>query len=243
MRAAHSNPCSGIRRYKEKKRERFLSAEEIGRLGKTLGEAARTRTENAGVIAAIRLLIFTGMRLGEVRHLQWRHIQADRAALRLEESKTGPKTIHLNAPALEIINHIKQTPDAPWVFPGERGDGPISVTRIESAWRRLRKEPGSPTVGCTIFAIPLPASAPAVGCPCRSSALCSATLSQRRRRATRTLPQIPLQQAADMIGPKDRRRHGWPIRESGTDRQKSAGSPWLGLAPEKRGSPMLRLPQ
>jgi integrase len=142
LRPAKTNPCQEVRRYKERKRERFLSTDELARLGRALAEAERARTEHIGTISAIRLLVFTGMRLGEVRGLQWRNVDAERVCLRLEDSKTGPKTVHLNAPALEVLSGITQTADSPWVFVSDAEDEPLSVWRIESTWRRIRKQAG-----------------------------------------------------------------------------------------------------
>jgi integrase len=68
LRPAFTNPCRGVRKYKEKKRERFLSREELGRLGDAL------RIEEAfapSAVACIRLLLLTGCRLGEIQTLKW----------------------------------------------------------------------------------------------------------------------------------------------------------------------------
>ena len=47
LRSDGSNPCRHVEKYKEAKRERFLSAEELTRLGDVLSEAERTATEVA----------------------------------------------------------------------------------------------------------------------------------------------------------------------------------------------------
>src|SRR5262249_1518296 len=115
------------------------SGDELAKLGAALGEAEHAQLEHRGAVATVRLLILTGMRLGEVLGLQWRHIDRDRNCLRLDESKTGPKVVHLNAPALEVLNSIKQRADCRWVIAAGEGDTALSVWKIESAWRRIRK--------------------------------------------------------------------------------------------------------
>src|SRR5262249_31527720 len=80
----------------------------------------------------------TGMRLGEVLGLQWRHVDRDRNSLRLDDSKTGPKTVHLNAPALEVLTGITQRADCRWVIAADEDDDPLSVWKIESASPRIR---------------------------------------------------------------------------------------------------------
>jgi Phage integrase central domain len=51
---SEANPCRGIDRYKENKRERFLSAAELSRLGETLQEAEEQQVLTPYAIAAIR---------------------------------------------------------------------------------------------------------------------------------------------------------------------------------------------
>ena len=53
--------------------------------------------------AAIRLLLFTGCRLREILHLKWEHVDLERGLLFLADSKTGRKTVILNAPALAVL--------------------------------------------------------------------------------------------------------------------------------------------
>jgi hypothetical protein len=66
LRPEHSNPCRGIERYAEKKRERFYSDAELARLGAALNQAERDGTAAPAALNAIRLLALTGCRLDEV---------------------------------------------------------------------------------------------------------------------------------------------------------------------------------
>ena len=79
LRPAGKNPCRSVRRYKERKRERFLTAEEIRRLGRVLmeAEAEAEGSVPVHVVAAIRLLMLTGCRLGEVLSLRWDDVDRD----------------------------------------------------------------------------------------------------------------------------------------------------------------------
>ena len=91
------------------------------------------------VPAAIRLLIFTGMRVGEVLNLTWESVDFDRCLLHLTESKTGPKVIFLNEPALEVLHHqIELTGSGEWVFPGKEPDKPL--TPFSKTWARILKK-------------------------------------------------------------------------------------------------------
>jgi len=135
-----SNPCRHVERYRERKMERFLSAEELGRLGTVLAEAERTATERPSVIAAIRLLIFTGARLGEILGLRWVHVDFEWTCIRLPESKTGAKVIHLSAPALEVLNGVERREDNPWVIAGREQGKPL--VNLRKPWHRIREAAG-----------------------------------------------------------------------------------------------------
>jgi integrase len=99
----NSNPCRHIQKFKEAKRRRFLSTDELGRLGAALANAEKTATEPPEAIAAIRMLIFSGARLSEILTLQWGFVNSELGALVLPDSKTGFKTIPLSGPARQLL--------------------------------------------------------------------------------------------------------------------------------------------
>lgn len=121
------NPARGIDKFREQHRERFLSVDELVRLGAAIREAETVgvpwqtdpakktkhlRKANRETIisehaaAALRLLIFTGARLREILHLKWEHVDFERGLLLLPDSKTGKKTIVLNGPALAVLSAL-----------------------------------------------------------------------------------------------------------------------------------------
>ena len=89
LRPDGSNPCLHVKRFKEEKRERFLSAEEFQRLGTVLDEILADGSETRSAVAAIRLLMLTGCRLSEIQKLRWEHVDLETGELRLPDSKTG----------------------------------------------------------------------------------------------------------------------------------------------------------
>jgi integrase len=146
-RPQNTNPTEHIRRYKETKRERLISEDELSRLAEVLDEVEEsghvTVSPDGGgmevlpsIPAAIRLLIFTGMRVGEVINLKWDSVDFERRVLQLSESKTGPKVVFLNEPALEILQHqLEISPASEWVFLGKELDSP--QTPFSKTWARI----------------------------------------------------------------------------------------------------------
>jgi len=133
----HSNPTLHVKKYKESKRERFLSPDELGRLSDVLNELERTGKEMPSVIAAIRLLIATGARMSEILTLRWDWVNLDKRRLELPDSKTGAKFIHLNGLAMEILSAIDRDPENPHVISG--GKSGQHLVNLQKPWRRIRK--------------------------------------------------------------------------------------------------------
>ena len=130
-----SNPCTGIRRYRRKGRERFLSEPELRRLARVLGSH---ETRHPRHVAFIRLLLLTGCRKSEILTLQWSDCREGRLFLR--DGKTGPRTVWLSSPARAVLDGLPRK--SRWVFPSPQRQGPISTTVFERFWRRVREEAG-----------------------------------------------------------------------------------------------------
>lgn len=133
------NPARGIKLNKGRKIERFLSAGELARLGEALAAAERAG-DNPTAIAAIRLLLLSGCRKNEILALRWECVDLERSALRLRDSKSGPKVIPLGAPALDVLAKLPRREGAPWVFPASRGDG--HLVGLPHIWKRVTKAAG-----------------------------------------------------------------------------------------------------
>ena len=136
LRPDGTNPCRHVERYPERKLERFLSEVELARLSEALAEAERTRTELPGVLAAIRLLLFTGARLSEILTLQWEHVDMDGQRLRIPDSKTGAKTIYLPPAALEVLAGLERRDDNPYVIVGAKHGS--HLVNLRKPWGRIR---------------------------------------------------------------------------------------------------------
>lgn len=131
------NPCRHIERYPVKERQRFLSDHEIERLGGVLNTVEREGSESPYVVAAIRLLIFTGARLSEILTLRWNEVDFERALLLLPDSKTGAKPIYLSAPALKVLTSLPRIQGNPYVVCG--GKHGAHLVNLQKPWRRIRQ--------------------------------------------------------------------------------------------------------
>ncbi|MEO8883177.1 MAG: site-specific integrase, partial [Devosia sp.] len=140
LRLAGENPCRHIDKYRENKRERFLSPRELA----ALGEALSGSTVDIYAVAAVRLLLFTGARLSEILTLKWAWVDMDRGVIRLPDSKTGAKTIYLNAPALSVLSKLPRGADNPFVICGSKPRA--HLVNLQKPWRAVRASAGLPDV-------------------------------------------------------------------------------------------------
>jgi integrase len=155
------NPAKGVERNPERGRERYLTSEELARLGDALCKAeteglpwavvnltnpkakhapkpeGRRRLLDAYAIAAIRLLILTGARLREILNARWEHVDFERGIIHLPDSKTGAKPIYLSAAAQTVLTGLARLEGNSHIIPGER-DGAPRVD-LKKPWAAITK--------------------------------------------------------------------------------------------------------
>ena len=130
-----SNPCRHVKRYKEHKRERFLSPGETERLGQVLRDVEE---EMPSAVAAFRLLLLTGCRMSEIRDLRWEYVKDD--CIELPDAKTGGRVVPLGPEARAVLSAIPRDEDNPWVIAGRLPGS--HLTDLQRPWRRIRKQAG-----------------------------------------------------------------------------------------------------
>jgi integrase len=161
--ALADNPAKGIERYREHKRERYLTSDELGRLGDALRQGETEglpysvdeanpkskhapKAENRRVqfdpfaAAAIRLLILTGARLREILHAKWEHVDFERGLTFLPDSKTGKKTLYLSAAALDVLANLPRIEGNPFIIPGAENGKPRAD--LKRPWEGVRRAAG-----------------------------------------------------------------------------------------------------
>lgn len=143
LRSEGTNPCRKIRPYKEMRRARVLSTEELGRLGGELKDVERKFTEDLTVIAGLRLLLLTGCRLSEAVSLLWDDVDWKAGTIRLPGNGNGEegRLLVLGKPALRVLGDLPYTSD--FVLPALLDpEEPLSASTLEHAWRRIRTRAG-----------------------------------------------------------------------------------------------------
>jgi integrase len=146
LRPDGSNPCRHVEKFPERMLERFLSEDELNRLGAVLSEAEVAGRETPSTVAAVRLLIFTGARTGEILNLRWEDMNFEHGLILIGEHKTSgnattaAKAIPLNAPALGVLQGIERRDGCDWVIPGRKGNKPL--VNLRKPWGRIRKAAG-----------------------------------------------------------------------------------------------------
>ena len=138
IRPLNSNPCRHIERYPETKRERFLSAVELERVGAALRAAETEGAIRPEVAACIRLLALTGCRLSEAVSLTWDAIDSKGGVWRLADAKAGARTVPLGAPALALLASLGRSDGH--VFASADGK-PVTDNVIERAWIGEKAQP------------------------------------------------------------------------------------------------------
>lgn len=137
---ANANPAAAIKPFTERKRQRFLSANEFKTLFETVDELEQFNVIGTYQAAAIRLLALTGCRLGEILTLKWGSVDFNNNRLLLENHKTdrkGAKAIPLNAAAKNILQHLPHVKDNEHVIVGRNDEG--HLVNLQKPWKRIRE--------------------------------------------------------------------------------------------------------
>lgn len=162
------NPCVDVELYPEHSRERFLTVEEIGKIGTALNTAAtaglpaapelrrkpkkpdkqKHRPKSADkpiranpfAIAAVRMLLLSGWREMEVLTIRWDMLDLERGSAVLPDTKTGKSPRSLGRDAVELLRALPRVDGSPYVFPGAKPGKPLR--EIKRLWGAVRHATG-----------------------------------------------------------------------------------------------------
>lgn len=134
--ARHQNPCTAMRRNRTRPRGAALNADALARLGAVLDRYSKARTDS---VDAIRLLLLTGARPGEIFRLRWDEFTGDRLILR--QAKRGPRAVELGPAALAILRaRHKRRGQSPYVFPHPSRPAQPRSLPTDWTWRVFKRE-------------------------------------------------------------------------------------------------------
>lgn len=131
-----ANPARGIDKFKEQKRDRWVTPEELPRLA-----AAIAHAPNLYVRAAIWLYLFTGVRKTELLQARWDDVDFVHCELRLGETKAG-RTHYVPLPphTRALLQALPKQEGNPYLLPGQKTGH--HLVNIEKTWRQVRKAAG-----------------------------------------------------------------------------------------------------
>jgi integrase len=131
-----ANPAKGISRNPEEPRERYLRPDELERLLAAL--AARGEQPSA---IAIKLLLLTGARRGEILGALWEHFDLATGVWTKPSTLTKQKKRHrvpLSGPARMLLARMAAKATGPALFPGAGESG--TLVEIKRTWQAVRRE-------------------------------------------------------------------------------------------------------
>lgn len=130
------NPAQGIKKFKEKSRDRFLQPDELPRFFDALSNEPNETARDFFMIS-----LLTGARKSNTLAMRWQDINFATQTWRIEETKNGEaQTVHLPKQALGILAERKSHSASSWVFPGSGKSGHLADPK--KAWARILKEAG-----------------------------------------------------------------------------------------------------
>ena len=135
-----TNPCQGLQRFTERKRERFLTESDLAALGKGLRACEAAATVTGAFATALRLLALTDCRLSEVLMLRWQDVGVHGDAFYLADAKAGPRSVPLGAAAAKLIKLLQREGD--FLFPAVGVDQAMSRHAFHHFWTKVREASG-----------------------------------------------------------------------------------------------------
>jgi integrase len=130
------NPASGIAKFKEEKRDRWVTPEELPFL-----LAAITMEPNLSARNAIWMYLLTGLRKEELLTAKWSDIDHARKEIKISDTKNGKAHyLPLSAAALECLRQVPRLEGNPYIITGKKEGR--HLVNVSKAWGRIRAVAG-----------------------------------------------------------------------------------------------------
>ena len=128
-----ANPATGIKKFKEKVRDRFTQPSEMPLLLDAIAIE-----ENPTARDYFLLSLMTGARKNNVLAMRWKDINWDQNSWRIPDTKNGePVTIPLIDDAVKILTARKLRTNEEWVFSGKGKSGHLADPK--KSWKRVKQ--------------------------------------------------------------------------------------------------------
>jgi integrase len=129
----HPNPTRGVLKFKEQKRDRYVTPEELPKLVEAI-----QKESNESARQAIWLYLLTGLRKEELLKAKWTDIDTGRNELKIEDTKNGKThNIPLSAPARALLETITKVDGNPYIIVGKNKGA--HLVNVDKPWQRVRK--------------------------------------------------------------------------------------------------------
>lgn len=130
------NVASGVQRNPERPRHRYLSDREIAYVSVAMDHCAEQLSADA-----IRLLMLTGARKGEVLAAEWSQFDLQAGVWTKPSHHTKQRREHrvpLSAPAQQLLLRLRsEARSETYVFPGRTGNGPLQD--VKRTWQAIKE--------------------------------------------------------------------------------------------------------
>ncbi|OYX52367.1 MAG: integrase [Sphingomonas sp. 32-66-10] len=229
-----ANPCEkAVVNKSDNKRTRFLSLEEVARLGAAC-DALETEGVNVKALNITRLWVLTGCRRNEIAELKWDEVDLENDLLVLDDSKTGKSIRPLCLAAATLLKGVEKVDGTDYVFPADEGDSYFQGTK--NIWPKIVKKAELPGVTPHTLRHTVGATATSHG---EALALTGAILGHANLRSTMIYAHVqhdPSVKAANRVGRRIASALAGEIKPTSRNRRKAAGPiPIKEVAPAGNG--------
>ncbi len=140
LRPKGSNPCRGIVKFRELRRDRHLTEVELKQLGAALDAYKQQYSKSSAAAEVISFLALTGLRLGEAISLKWEFVDLELGVIKLSDAKAGARVSYIGTSAIRLLRRLPRS--GVHIFPNPHRDQPVSIWTVEDAWKRIRNAAG-----------------------------------------------------------------------------------------------------